>query len=441
MQTIEFDAIIVGGGLAGLCSAAYLSHKGKKVLLLERGNLGGRAVTLSIKGFDFNFGAHAIYGRDTSVLRQFEKELKLHIDWRDFNPNKAKYDIGELLTDVPANIQGLFRTKILKGAHKIQFTFEILKTLLGVETGHSHLSIGKWMENENLSPDVKEMMLTLASSNFFTKEPEQIRSDVFFQYYRRLFQSIKPVSYIGGGWKSLINEFVRIIQQNNGTIMTKTKVESVTTEGDRLTKVITATGRFAGKDFIFCIPPKELEKVFQNTRIANRVKDYAGYRASEVFVYDIGLKERIEVPYTYIYDRKNKMFITDLSYYDETCTPKGGQLLQAIAYLTEEDTGNKERMEEYKKQIEILYDKHFHGWREQLAVHRISKRASAQEIKWVLNQEPMALYFPDYRNLFFAGDWCEGQGQLSELSFSSAWETSQLILQKGVTKKRELVLH
>lgn len=65
--------MIVGGGLAGLAAAAHLSHKGKKVILLERGVLGGRA---------------------TSILRQFENELGLRIDWRDINPIKAKYDIG-----------------------------------------------------------------------------------------------------------------------------------------------------------------------------------------------------------------------------------------------------------------------------------------------------------------------------------------------------------
>jgi 15-cis-phytoene desaturase len=42
----------------------------------------------------------------------------------------------------------------------------------------------------------------------------------------------------------------------------------------------------------------------------------------------------------------------------------------------------------------------------------------------------MPTVLPDYRNLFFAGDWCEGQGQLSELSFSSALQVSKFILEK-----------
>ncbi|MDR7318559.1 NAD(P)/FAD-dependent oxidoreductase [Brevibacillus nitrificans] len=430
MTTNHYDVVIVGGGLAGLSSAAYLSSKGKKVAVLERGQLGGRAVTLKIKGFNFNFGAHAIYARDSSVLKTFEKELDLHIDWQDFNPTKAKYDIGNDLTAVPANVQGLFQTKLLKGLDKVLFTFEILKTMLKMETGHPHMSIQKWMEKKNVNEEVKEMMLTLASSNFFTREPEKIPSDVFFSYYSRLFTTNKPVAYIGGGWQALINEFVRVIEANNGVILTKTKVESFHVEEDRVVGVVTPEGEFTADEFISCIPPKEMVKVFAETRLEHAIAQHAEYEPTVVVVYDIGLKERIDVPYSYIYDKQNNIFITDISYYDQTCVPEGGQLLQATAYMRQSEVGNKELAEQRKLEIEALYDKHFAGWREQLVVPRVSTRAIVQEIKWTMNQKPMPIFMPDYRNLFFAGDWCEGQGQLSELSFSSAMNVAKLILEK-----------
>ncbi|QQE76642.1 NAD(P)/FAD-dependent oxidoreductase [Brevibacillus composti] len=430
MTSNHFDVVIVGGGLAGLSAAAYLSAHGKKVAVLERGALGGRAVTLKIKGFHFNFGAHAIYGRDTSVLKTFEKELGLHIDWQDFNPNKARYDLGDDLTAVPANVQGLFRTKLVKGFDKVLFTFEILKTMLKMETGHPHLSIQKWMEKQNISEDVQEMMLTLASSNFFTREPERIPSDVFFAYYRRIFTTNKPVAYIGGGWQALIDEFVRVIEANNGTVLTKTKVESFRVEDAKVVAAVTAEAEYTGDEFISCIPPKEMVKAFKDTKLEHAIAQYASYDPTVVVVYDVGLKERLDVPYTYIYDKHNNIFITDISYYDKSCVPEGGQLLQATAYLRQSEVGDKEMIDKRKEEIEQLYDKHFAGWREQLVVPRVSTRAIVQEIKWTMNQGPMPISLPDYRNLFFAGDWCEGQGQLSELSFSSAYEVSKLVLSK-----------
>jgi 15-cis-phytoene desaturase len=429
-EVLHQDVLIVGGGLAGLSAAALLAKQGKKVTLIERGQIGGRAVTLNLKGFSFNFGAHAIYGRDTSILHQFQKELSLDIDWRDFSPDKAKYDIGHTLTDVPANIKGLFLTKILKGADKLKFTFEVFKTMISIEKGKEHQSISQWMEEQNLSEEVKKMMLTLASSNFFTSTPENIPSTVFFDYYRRLFKTNKPVAYIGGGWQALINQFVKIIEENNGTIYTKMKAENVLVEENQLKAVVGKDKVFYADEFIFAVPPSELAKLFSETKLNYYFQHYAQYDPNYVFVYDIGLRERIDVPYTYVYDQKNKLFITDISYYDETCVPEGGQLLQAIAYMKKEDIGNKEAAASYQENIENMYDKHFHGWRDQLVVPRVSKRAIAQEISWTMHQKPLPVNVPDMRNVFFAGDWCEGKGQLSELSFTSAYESSQKILNK-----------
>jgi len=75
-----------------------------------------------------------------------------------------------------------------------------------------------------------------------------------------------------------------------------------------------------------------------------------------------------------------------------------------------------------------VYDKHFAGWRDVLVARRISKRATVQEIKCIDDQRLMPVKFYGLANACFAGDWCQGEGQLSELSFSSAYEASERIL-------------
>src|SRR5262245_49195084 len=67
-----YEAVVVGGGLAGLTAGAVLARGGQRVVVLEKGKEpGGRAQTQTRHGFQFNLGPHALYrhGRAAEVLR------------------------------------------------------------------------------------------------------------------------------------------------------------------------------------------------------------------------------------------------------------------------------------------------------------------------------------------------------------------------------------
>jgi 15-cis-phytoene desaturase len=421
--------VVVGGGLAGLSAAARLASKGFAVQLLEKApKLGGRAITIPLKGFNFNFGAHAIYGRDHSVLRKYESEIGLHVNWKDFSPKKAFYDLGSFTTPMPSTLERLYRTKILDAENKLRLAYDVIKTLSAIERGKEGVLIGDYLKKE---PDqVRDFLLTLASSNFFTNEPENIPSPLFFRYYKRLFATHTPVSYIGGGWQSIVDGLAKIITDNGGEIIPKEKAQKLEFEGRKIVAVHGKEKVYKADRFIFCIPPKELVSLFTDTPYQGLFEEYSRYRPNQVVVYDIGLSERIDSPYTYIYHKGERVFITDISYYDETCTPEGGQLMQAVAYLTQEEI-DQDKANEKVSVIESVYDKHYPGWRDKLVAKRLSKRATVQEIKCIEDQRLMPVEFYSLSNAYFAGDWCEGEGQLSELSFSSAYEVTNRILDRN----------
>ncbi len=74
-----YDVIVVGGGIAGLTSAAYLSRSGQKVLLIEKNKeVGGLVSSFSQDGFHFDAGVRAL--EDVGIIFAMLKDLDIELE-------------------------------------------------------------------------------------------------------------------------------------------------------------------------------------------------------------------------------------------------------------------------------------------------------------------------------------------------------------------------
>jgi phytoene dehydrogenase-like protein len=74
-----YDTIIVGGGIAGLTSAAYLSRKGQKVLLIEKNKeCGGLVNSFTRDSFHFDAGIRAL--EDAGIVFPMLKDLDIQLE-------------------------------------------------------------------------------------------------------------------------------------------------------------------------------------------------------------------------------------------------------------------------------------------------------------------------------------------------------------------------
>ena len=87
----KFDSIIIGSGIGGLCAAALLGIKGKRVLVLEKHfKIGGWTHTFKRKGYEWDVGIHYIgqVHRPTSPVRKlFDIISDGQLQWSQMDDN------------------------------------------------------------------------------------------------------------------------------------------------------------------------------------------------------------------------------------------------------------------------------------------------------------------------------------------------------------------
>lgn len=79
MNKNSYDSIVVGGGIGGLTSAAFLAREGHKVLLIEKNKeLGGLVNTFERDGFHFEAGARAL--EDAGIIFPMLADLGIQLE-------------------------------------------------------------------------------------------------------------------------------------------------------------------------------------------------------------------------------------------------------------------------------------------------------------------------------------------------------------------------
>jgi protoporphyrinogen oxidase len=356
---------------------------------------------------------------------KLQEDLQLNIEWKHYDPTRTFYYKDSKLLLMPSNIESFLNTALLSFAEKIQFLKLISKIMFMQDVSDEKLY--EWVNRQNASKIVLESLLQLVSSNFFVNNPGDIPMNTIVPFYKKIFTSTKGVSYIQGGWNKLIEELRNTIIKNNGEIITKDSVKSAYMELDKVTSVSTKKGQqIRAKQFIFAIPPAELKRVLGEKLSLS--EDMTNIKSNNVLFYDIGLSEKIETNYSYIKDWDSRVFITDTSHYDPAVAPENGQLISAVAYLSDNSTIDEKKVLE--DEICGLFDKFYPGWRDKLITERKSKSAVIQEIS-PTSGKSMEIRSSSLSNVFFVGEWTKTEGSLSEKSVQSAYACLEELIKEN----------
>ena len=281
--TRSYDIVVVGGGIAGLTSAAYASQYGRKVLLLEQGHsLGGLVNSFRYEGFTFDGGIRAI--ENSGIVFPMLKELGITVDFvnspvllgigDDYIPLDGKSDLvkyGDMLKrHFPKDVTAI--DKILRDMDRAIRYMDVIYGIdnpifLDYKTNKTYFqkTVLPWLFRYQKSIK-KAMRMKLPINQHlarFTKNQELI--DVMTQHFFKdtpaffalsYFHLYKDYHYPLGGTGIIPQKLSRYISEHGGEIRLESEVVKISLT-DRT--VTTRNGEnFAYRELVWAADLKRL---------------------------------------------------------------------------------------------------------------------------------------------------------------------------------------
>lgn len=418
------DAVIVGGGLAGLAAAVTLARAGRSVVVFERSQTpGGRARTKAERGFLLNLGPHALYrkGHGAAFLRE------LGVGFTGGVPGASGgYALhrGRLHT-LPVGPFSLLTTGLLSPLAKLE-AGRFLASLPRLDADAlGGTTVTAWLERAFVRPEVRELIAALIRVTTYTHDPERLSAGAALRQLQ-LGQS-GGVLYLDGGWQTLVEGLRRLAEEAGAHIVTRARVVAIegdgAVEGARLsdgTLWRTRTAMLTGD------PAQAAALVHGGA--APTLARWAGeaYPVAAACL-DVAL-DRLPRPHARFALGIDGPLYLSVHSAVARLAPEGGALIHAARYLGPDAAEPRSVESELEGLLETLQP----GWRRHVVHRRFLPRlvVSSAVVTAAGGGAPgrPGPEVPGVRGLYVAGDWVGSEGMLSDASLASARRAARAIL-------------
>jgi len=409
----DFDVVVVGGGLAGLCAASFAASAGARVALYESSpDLGGRARTRVKEGFCFNYGPHALYrggSLDTALRDQ-------GVVPRGKVPNLvAGYFVRDrTLHLAPFGGSGLAETTLYPSAVKAEVGAALARFGKSAPEMGPGVNARQAVEELSQSPHVRELISAMLRLTSYIHDPDAADgATLFAQLHRALSNN---VVYVDDGWNQLVSALAARADAGRCLLGVGQRVTAI--KPGQTWRVETSNGNsVSAPAVVLALPPRdalELLPYAEALRVAAD-RSVAVYAAC----LDLGLSQLPEPGHNFALGLDEPLYLSVHSS-AARLAPEGGALVHILRYLQPDQQLDKTLL---LAELEGFADLVQPGWRSYVR---------ASQFFWkmpVMYSEPLARYrglagrpgvaLPGFSGLYIAGDWVGSHSLLSDAAAAS----------------------
>ncbi len=219
-----YDAVVIGSGVGGMCSAALLAHAGKRVLLVEkRRYLGGRFSTVNHDGYLCATGGLAVpVGRDlekvcdlVGVPSGVKRSTRVGM-WLD----------GEVYDLAKGATRTIIR-EVASDADEAKRVIDALSRAMKEELPPADISFRDWLNRYTQNARIHGIFQATISS-LLTVNSYELPAAQYFKFIK----VIAPLTFgfIEGGSIALWNRMADLVRDAGGDVWTSAAAEHIQVE-------------------------------------------------------------------------------------------------------------------------------------------------------------------------------------------------------------------
>jgi len=415
------DVIIIGGGFAGLTTAALLARSGKTVTLFEHSSreIGGRARTAEIDGFYFNQGPHALFLTDATdtILKE------LGITYTGGIPAGKGYLIsGGKKREIAGDYSSWLSGKSDYGSQ-----FFISPTKIDFSQLES-VTEQEWLDKNIHDINDAEIIKTIIRLNTYANDPDiQSIGPVLHQIY--VGSQAGGVMYLDGGWQTLVDGLLTVAKNAKARIVMGKKAIRVKRNDDSSgwQVLLDNKTKVSAKIVVIAAGPNDAYSLFDD----NERPDVLSKAAKEakpirLVCLDVALSSLPDKDTLFALGVDRPLYFSVHSAYAKLAS-NDGALIHVAKYL---GTSIEPKPREDQPELEEFLDLLQPGWRQVLVKKRplpnmVVSNALVTAADGGLGGRPDTKIAD---NLYIVGDWVGKEGIVSNASVASAKRASQQIL-------------
>lgn len=421
LHSRQWDAVIIGGGIAGLTAAIYLARANRTVLLLEKSeSSGGRADSTRLADAWVNLGGHALNKSVLPILREVGVKV---------TGSAPGLPDTFLFQETDGSLQGVSFSKLLLGSflawsEKRQLIRFLVSLRRAVPARLHKQSFQDYLVSIiPASTRVRSLVLALVRLGTYCDAPDKLSAGAVMEQLKH-----SQVLYVDGGWKTIVHQLTEQAEQAGVTIVTKAPVQRIAGSYPDFTVTIKGERQISARCVLSTAGPSAILNWLDPALPAREAEIYKDMLPVHAACLDLVLTVPPSPETKFVLGCSTPWYYSNHS---SAAKLSEHTVVHVMKYLP---VINRTDAKEDQMELERFLDGIQPGWRESVVERRFLPRMLVSHAAVIAENGGLAgrpgTDVPGKPGLYIAGDWVGPEGMLVHASLASARAAAQLMIEK-----------